>query len=65
MPDGAILEHDQFVGAGGCEVQIVEHHDDRHAELAVQRTHQFNDFELAADVQKGRRFIQQQQLRLL
>ena len=43
----------------------MQNHDDRNPEVAVEFADHFDDFKLTADVEKGGRFVEQEQFRLL
>ena len=47
----------------GNDAQIVCDHDDRHADLVLQIHHQFEDLRLDRHIERGGRFIRDEQLR--
>src|SRR5690606_39719382 len=55
----------QVVGIPGGEIEVVQHHDDGGAAVAVEIGEQVEDLDLVADVQEGGRFVQQEDVGLL
>ncbi len=58
-------EHEDPVGVARREVEVVERRDHRHAALAAQPTDPLEQVELVADVEVGRRFVQEENRGLL
>lgn len=53
------------MAVGDSLVDIMEYHNHSHPVLPVELPHQLQDLDLVADIQKCRRFVQEQILRLL
>ena len=65
MQNAPVADRGKTIRTACGEIQVMKHHHDGNSELAVQLPHQLDHLELTADIQKGRRFIQQKHLRLL
>ena len=58
------VHHDDVVGELGDDAEVVGDEDDRGAGLLAQRAHQLEDLRLDRHVERGRRLVGDQQLRL-
>ena len=58
------VHHEHVVGDLGDEAEIVRDQDDRGAELGLQAPHQVDDLRLHGDVERRRRLVRDQQLRI-
>ena len=59
------IHHGDLVGDLGHDAEIVSDQDDRHVELALQPRDQVEDLGLNGDVERSRRLVCDQQLRLV
>ena len=62
LDDPAGVHDGDHVGILGDHAQIVRDQQNRHARLALQFAEQFENLRLDGDIQRGRRFIGDQQL---
>ena len=60
-----VAHRDELVGVARGEVEVVQHHDDRGAALAVEVGEQVEHLDLVGDVEEGRRLVEQQDVGLL
>ena len=60
----ALLHHADAMGEAAHQVQVVGDEQQRHAELGLQRVEQRQDLRLDGDVERGRRLVADQKLRL-
>ena len=56
----AVLHGDEVVGVAGGEVEVVQHHHDGAAALAVEVGEQVEHLDLVGEVEEGRRLVEQQ-----
>ena len=63
--DLAFGHHVGDLGHAAYDLQVVRDEQDRHAALLLQRHQQFEDLRLNGDVERGCRFVRNQQLRLV
>ena len=60
----ALEHHEHVVGDLGDHAQVVRDEDDRHAALVAELAEDFEDLGLDRDVERGRRLVGDQQLRV-
>ena len=65
VDDRAVAHRHDVVADAGRFIDVVQHHHDGAPFLAVEPLDEVDDFELVGDVEKGRRFVEQQQRSLL
>src|SRR5687768_14991481 len=63
--DRSLAQHDDPAGVARGLVEVVQDHYDRELVLAVQGLDQFEDLELVVEVEEGRRFVEEEDERLL
>ena len=63
--DRAVLHHDDQVAVAGRQVEVVQHHHDGAAALAVEPGDQVEHLDLVGEVEEGRRLVEQQQVGVL
>ena len=65
LDDPAAVHDDDVVGELGDDAEVVRDHDDRHVELLLQLVHQAQDLRLRRHVERGRRLVGDQELRVV
>ena len=63
LHDAAPVQNHDLLGDVGDHAEVMGDHQNRHAELGLQVTDQFQDLGLDGDVKRGRRFVGDQQCR--
>ena len=64
LDDARRIHHVDAVGVAGDHAEIVRDHDQRDVEPARQILHQFQDLRLDGDIERGRRLVGDDQLRI-